>query len=964
MITDDITLRTDNTIYSPMVNKAVSMDDNDTTLRADGGSLPVYKSKTNHTDVFMLHGRTYVYLRSLSEGSGEAEVFLVTNEDKEYVLKVYYPDIDINKDTLKFLVNLNFDMVVKLFDFGKIYLDGKKRYCELMEYLRGGTLNSYEIKADINKFRRIALQAAAALECCHKNNVIHKDIKPSNFFFRDEAQTEVVLGDFGISSIITDGSYMHCTTQSRTPVYAAPEMYDDVIDGKVEISPAVDYYSLGIMLMILWLGRNPLDTNERMIIKRKSEGRLPGVCELPDRVRLIVQGLTSVNPETRWTYEQIERWFMGESPKVDITSPHLKYCSFVVDPERNLVADNINELIPLLLDNERTACGYLYSGKISEWMAQCGNTKLSIALDDIVKNLYPADQKAGLMAAVYTMDPAYPYIDISGNECRNVHEIAISMLSHADEYIALLANRNDNLYVYLETHSVCDVNRIRGYFSSGDIRNGKKALMCAVYEIDVDMPMFEGRPSSTLKDIVRVFGGSDVSEDDWEAVTDGRLLSWMYRHEGGIACESLRIMIDGQPYSHRLAYKVLYNLDRNTAFDIRQADTPGKVGELLCDNLCRWQHLSDEEFADSISEFCSPDGRFCYYAKLHGWVELLDEVQRCFDLDCEENKERLGFYDLRTAAYRFCRILGVTPAYEFDDGTVLKDGLDIDNRYRSKIRTEMHSGCFVQWLSVFYHENPNKDFSEPYCYERMLEMWINKLGEYDAQNLYYKRFTTAKEETARKYKEVRIEYMRIKNKEKLLRMIFNVFNAIWILMLMIFGVDNREYLFENTILTIGLPVGGFSAIIIGTKAFFRGYGFILSCLWGMLGFFSSLIPSWVLKYTDSHWPVMFIPVIILLTLVYMAICHYTSLSYDSKEDDKLICDMLESDVKSTLIEPLYYTFKTKAYRFKGARFGILDDIYNRILSYTGERVLHYALWTAMVATLLIEMILLNTNLIL
>ena len=161
------------------------------------------------------------------------------------MLKVYYPDIDINKDTLKFLVNLNFDMVVKLFDFGKIYLDGKKRYCELMEYLRGGTLNSYEIKADINKFRRIALQAAAALECCHKNNVIHKDIKPSNFFFRDEAQTEVVLGDFGISSIITDGSYMHCTTQSRTPVYAAPEMYDDVIDGKVEISPAVDYYSLG-----------------------------------------------------------------------------------------------------------------------------------------------------------------------------------------------------------------------------------------------------------------------------------------------------------------------------------------------------------------------------------------------------------------------------------------------------------------------------------------------------------------------------------------------------------------------------------------------------------------------------------------------------------------------------------------------------------------------------------------------
>ena len=55
---------------------------------------------------------------------------------------------------------------------------------------------------DEDEFRRIALQCAAALEYCHNNNIIHKDIKPSNFFFRDKNKTEVVLGDFGISSVL------------------------------------------------------------------------------------------------------------------------------------------------------------------------------------------------------------------------------------------------------------------------------------------------------------------------------------------------------------------------------------------------------------------------------------------------------------------------------------------------------------------------------------------------------------------------------------------------------------------------------------------------------------------------------------------------------------------------------------------------------------------------------------------
>ena len=332
---------------------------------------------------------------------------------------------------LQTIYNFKFEMVVSLIDYGKMYVDGKSRNYELMEYLRGGSMVDYHLKGDLDKFRRIALQAAAALAYCHGNNILHKDVKPSNLFFRDKEHTEVVLGDFGISSMLENDGKLHQTTQARTPIYAAPEMYSDVIDGVVEVTPAADFYSLGITLMYIWLGENPMSSNERVMMRQKSEGRLPRLNELPDRVKMIVQGMTVVNPLNRWGYEQVEKWFEGENPKVDLSSPFLKYKSFIVDPDRNLVADNIHELVPMLLDNEKLAIGYLYNGRISSWLEQCGNDKLSTIVKDIVVNKYPVDQHAGLMAAVYMMEPTYPYKDIKGNLCATTSMPSVTYPKHA-----------------------------------------------------------------------------------------------------------------------------------------------------------------------------------------------------------------------------------------------------------------------------------------------------------------------------------------------------------------------------------------------------------------------------------------------------------------------------------------------------------------------------------------------------
>ena len=886
---------------------------------------------------FMLKGRIYQSIKCLSDNSGEAHVFLVKGEEGERVLKIYYPNFTIKKTLMRIIQNIGMEMIVKIDDYGKTYVDGKNRDYELMEYLRGGTLNHYDLDGDFNQFRRIALQAAAALAYCHNNNVIHKDIKPSNFFFRNTDHKELVLGDFGISSVLESDEKVHRTTQARTPVYAAPEMYNDVIDGEVEITPAVDFYSLGITLMTLWLGENPLNLNERVMMRKKNEGRLPRINELPDRVKMIVQGLTSVNPQTRWGYEQVERWFLGENVKIDLSSPILKYRSFIVDPERNLVADNIHELIPLLVDNERLAINYLYNGRIAGWLEQCGNVKLSSVVKDIVVNRYPADQKAGLMASVYVMEPTYPYKDVRGNLCDDIHSVAISVLSYQEEYSLLLSNPNDALFLYMESHSKADVNRLRSYFSPESKMDKRIAILRLAFEADPEIPFLGKCPSSNLSEIVHSFGYEDCSEDEWISLSDGRLLSWMYSHE---------------------------DHDRDAAFDLRDANTPYKVGEVLREDLKKWQNLPDKEVATLLEDYMDPNGRFFYFAQLHGWFEQISQARACFDMKSEENKERLGAYDLRTAAYRFCRILGVTPSYLLEDGSELKSGSNIDTHiYRPLLLSAMKQGSLSQWMAVFYHEDPSRDFSEPYSYERKLEEWIINLGQIDSNQKYFKRFGTAKEETAQKYKEVRMGYHRAKAKESRWRYTFYGLCALWIVLLLICGVSGRDYLFHHSMMAIGIPVGGVTAVIVGLRAYFRGYGFVMSCLWGLLGMLSSWIPITILKTIDQASPSLFIPAAIVITLVYMVICHVTDFRSDTKGDNQLISEVMEDDIKSTLLEPLYYTFKQKSFKFKGSKFGMLDDVTNQVRSISGESVLHYILWSVMVGILLLEMIVFSPKLL-
>ena len=935
----------------------VDADSDDSTLRTLRPEVSaVADDEELRANTFDLKGELYEKVSCLSDNSGEAQVFLVRKDEREYVLKVYYPNFSVNKKLLQVIRSFKFEMIVHLIDYGMTYVDAKHRCYELMEYLRGGTLQGYSVDNDINQFRRIALQAASALQYCHLNNILHKDIKPSNFFFRDEDHRQLVLGDFGISLLLEHDGKPYRTSQARTPIYAAPEMYSDVIDGEVEITPAADYYSLGITLMALWLGENPMSSNERVMMKQKNEGRLPRLNELPSMVRQIVQGLTSVNPNTRWTYNEVEKWFQGEEVPIDISSPFLRYKTFIVDPERNLVADNVHELVPLLLENEQLGINYLYNGRLAGWFESCGNSKLSTVMKDITNNRYPNDKKAGFMSAIYSMEPTYPYKDIKGVICEDVHSIALSLLTNQDSYALLLQNSNDALFLWLESHTKKNVGRLRSYFKLES--DPHVAIMRMVYEMDEDISFLSRRPSNTLKEIVHSFGMLDLAEDDWHALVDGRLLSWMYSHADMMACEQLRILTMDQPYSETLAYKVLYNLDREAGYDLRNACTAEEIGEHISERMMQLEHMPEADFEKSMLDITEKDGRFAYYAQLHGWNDMLEEATRCFDLKSDENRERMGAYDMRTALYRFCMILGTTPKYLLSNGVILTSGRTISEENAAFIRTEIRNGAFAQWLSVFYHEDPTHDFGEPYSYESVLAEWIMTLGQYDDHQQHYVRFTKARNETQERISEVRQQWKRAQRGERFWRYLFYGLCGIWILLLIFFGIMGKTYIMEHPYKTIMLPVGGMSAVIVATRAYFKGFGSTLSALWGLLGLLSSLIPIYVLKFVWTSMPSLFTVAVLLLSALYILVCHFTDFRKEQHTDVGTVSSLLKADdIATSLLDPLYYTFKTRSVRYNGSKFGVFDDLSNQVRSLSGESLIHYIEWCAMALILILEFVL-------
>ena len=928
---------------------------NERTQRKEEGTAAPLISAGNVN--FVLKGKVFKAVKSISDNSGEAQIILVEREGRSYCLKVYYPNYRFKDDILKSVWNINMDMVVKLYDYGHTIVNGIERDYELMEFLEGGPLSQYNIEANEQSFRIIALQAAASLAAIHNFGIIHKDVKPGNFFFRDLEHTQLVLGDFGISSMMKDDEELLRTSQARTPVFAAPEMYDEVIDGEVEIGPKVDFYSLGITLLYLWLGKSPFAKNERLMMRMKQEGHLPHIGELPERVALVIKGLTSINPQRRWGYEEVERWFLGEDVPVDTSSVYLRYKSFMVDPERNLVAHDLKELVPLLHENPQLGVRYLYSNRLSKWLDECGNNKMAVLLNDIVEHRYPTNQQAGLMAALYAMEPHFPYYDVNGQPCNTPQEIALSLLHNSQEYMYRLRDPEDGLFVFLSSHFSLDMNRLRSYFATED----DKSVIKMAFEIDKSLPFLMTAPCDSIRELIQAYSSPERTEDEWRALSDGRLLSWLSGRADVTLCEAVKVLsAHGASDVRTRGYQILYNIDRACGFDLRNADSMNRVAMLFADKLLQCQNMDDETFAREMADFLQLGGRLEIYAQLHQWTGLVEAMHDILDVRASHNTERYGVYDLRTAAYKLCKYMGVQPAYHLEGDeyqTAVHTLDDLQNLPVKDVRLAIRNGYLVQWISVFFQEDPTRSFPDEESYNLCVKDFLQLVGSFDGSEMHYKRYTFAREQMERKFHDSRSAWDNTIKHKNSFRLVFLAVNVLWLLLLAFLGIDQTpnmiNHVYSYVMLAVGLPLG----VMLAVRNYFRGNGFSLGLLYVMLGILLSLVPAAILSICLREYPGATRIAALAMSVAYL--CFGLKYAFGkgtvgSSTDE--LKGVFRLDEKEALNELLYYTFRMRTFKFKGSTFALMDNAVGEARSNSTEKVINCLMWSLIPACLILNML--------
>jgi serine/threonine protein kinase len=171
--------------------------------------------------------------------------------------------------------------IVSIVDFGE---DARWGAFMVMELLSGELLTWRLHRHKVLPIKvvcDVALQLADALHYIHKQNVVHGDIKPDNVLCCRLASSErrkwhVKLLDFGLANIRSTVA-TRATTVAGTPEYLAPER----IAGEPP-SPAMDVYSLGIVMYELITGAPPFRGALELILQGHLHTTPPPVSSLLD----------------------------------------------------------------------------------------------------------------------------------------------------------------------------------------------------------------------------------------------------------------------------------------------------------------------------------------------------------------------------------------------------------------------------------------------------------------------------------------------------------------------------------------------------------------------------------------------------------------------------------------------------------------------------------------------------------
>jgi hypothetical protein len=149
-------------------------------------------------------------------------------------------------------------------------------------------------------------------------NLTHRAIRADNLYFADSARESVVLGEcFSLPAGMAQPSIYE-------PIDGAMAMPE----GRGHGTPADDYYALGVLVLVLLCGGNPVpELNENELVEAKiskgSYAALVGETRLSLPMVEMLRGLLCDDADERWRHDDLQLWLNGRhlSPKQALLPP-------------------------------------------------------------------------------------------------------------------------------------------------------------------------------------------------------------------------------------------------------------------------------------------------------------------------------------------------------------------------------------------------------------------------------------------------------------------------------------------------------------------------------------------------------------------------------------------------------------------------------------------------------------------
>jgi serine/threonine protein kinase/Tfp pilus assembly protein PilF len=178
-------------------------------------------------------------------------------------------------------------------------------YFYVMEFVEGETLESLIKRSgrlEVKLALEIAAQVAAGLEAIHEQQLIHRDIKPTNIVVRlkEDGRVTAKIIDLGLAKEVTEAGSQSAISNlgafAGTPAYASPEQL-----AGLGLDIRSDLYSLGVTLWEMLAGQAPFSGSATEVIDQHQHSPLPleQLKGLPEPLVVLLEVLLEKDPAQR-----------------------------------------------------------------------------------------------------------------------------------------------------------------------------------------------------------------------------------------------------------------------------------------------------------------------------------------------------------------------------------------------------------------------------------------------------------------------------------------------------------------------------------------------------------------------------------------------------------------------------------------------------------------------------------------